>query len=603
MATPLYVNPAAANDTGDGTTPALAKKTIDAAYNAVDDGGEVLLLAGTYDATTQGAGWLLSLDEDKGVAVKPDPDTAPAITLTTAGASRQIYFAAGAAGKTVRVEGVTIVPAAGTRIATMESTFYGAAEIVDCTLTCGALNFSFVAGTATRSVLIDGCTITTSAESWILNANNLASLRFTDNTITSTSTSTSTTVGLIYTGGAVGTVEITGNTVTVPNIFFVTSTSTVFSSLLVADNTISWTPTANAQRLIYTTETLTTAGKVSVIGNTISIAATAFTPLYAISIGNSSAIATAKAYNYPIVIGNRIAHATSGFNYGIAVSAGCVSPKILYNDLTGFSNSIYVNGCFDATIDSNYINGGQNGINLIGGGRHTVTHNHVLGNDYGGGAEVSRCAITTRLLKAQSTATTTFAATTVTDGGGSAWGGAQANIVAGLIAMVNSGTGWFEPLQWARVVSIDGDEVTVDGWKDFDDSDAAQTPTNGHVCVILEFPLGCVITDNVFDATNGSFGINFDFIPDDPKVYCDRNLYHPGTSTLSNLASQRVGVSHTLAELQAAWASQSVTHPENDANSQEISYLTQRYIDSTRWWKMPGWTSRIAGRRRPLLIP
>ena len=49
MATPIYVDAAKANDTGDGLTAATAKKTIQAAYNLVGDGEEVRIKPGTYD--------------------------------------------------------------------------------------------------------------------------------------------------------------------------------------------------------------------------------------------------------------------------------------------------------------------------------------------------------------------------------------------------------------------------------------------------------------------------------------------------------------------------------------------------------------------------
>lgn len=63
-ATPIYVDAARPDDTGDGTSWATAKKTIQAGINVVDVGGTVMVAAGTYDAqvtisktlTLQGAG-------------------------------------------------------------------------------------------------------------------------------------------------------------------------------------------------------------------------------------------------------------------------------------------------------------------------------------------------------------------------------------------------------------------------------------------------------------------------------------------------------------------------------------------------------------------
>lgn len=53
-----YVDPSKADDSGAGTSPVTAKKTIDGAhvqaYNDSDTSPTINLIAGTYDSTTQG---------------------------------------------------------------------------------------------------------------------------------------------------------------------------------------------------------------------------------------------------------------------------------------------------------------------------------------------------------------------------------------------------------------------------------------------------------------------------------------------------------------------------------------------------------------------
>lgn len=72
MATPIYVDPARADDSGNGETAGAAKKTYGAAYAIVDDGGEVRLLPGDYSETTQGANWKMDFNRDIDITLTAD---------------------------------------------------------------------------------------------------------------------------------------------------------------------------------------------------------------------------------------------------------------------------------------------------------------------------------------------------------------------------------------------------------------------------------------------------------------------------------------------------------------------------------------------------
>jgi hypothetical protein len=602
MATPLYVDPAAADDTGDGSTPATAKKTVDAAYTAVDDGGEVLLLAGDYSPTTQGAGWTLTLDTSKSFTVKPDPATAPAITLAFAGATRAIYFLTCAAGKTMRFEGVTIPITTGTRLCTLGADFDGAAEFVDCVLTCGATNVSFVsADISVRTLLFSGCTITTSNESFLGGILTSDTVEVSDSTIACTSTSASAATAFCVLTTDVDRIRLLRNTITIKNQLIVTAASSEYGSVLIQRNTITWAPTIS--RLIYFRDDATTRGQITIEDNQI-VTTGATTPDGVIYIGFSTDPVTAAVFNGPVIIGNEITQANLGFGFAIFLAGGCENAHIAFNDIRGFYSCIRSDDCSGVVVDGNYFEGGAAPILPQGGAYHRIVHNHVISKNYGGGAVNGRCMLLNRIVKATSTTTTAFTATTVTDTGVAPWGAKQGLVVAGMIAMVNTETPeWWSPLQWARVVSITGNEVTVDGWQKWDGSGDAETPTDGHVCKIMRFPTVCVITDNVFDGGLADHALTFDFIPIDPLHYMDRNMYRAGAVDLTILASHILpgGGPANLSELQDAWAAISPSHPLNDAHSQEIFYATARYIRSTRWWRMPGWSGRI--RQRGLLLP
>jgi len=71
-ATPIYVDAARPDDTGDGTSWATAKKTIQAGVNAVDAGGTVNVAAGTYGITSH-------IAISKSVTIIGDPASKPVV--------------------------------------------------------------------------------------------------------------------------------------------------------------------------------------------------------------------------------------------------------------------------------------------------------------------------------------------------------------------------------------------------------------------------------------------------------------------------------------------------------------------------------------------
>src|SRR5512146_290745 len=94
-----FVDPINGNDSHSGLTMANAYRTIRKAYLSVEDGGTVYLKAGTYDGSSQGPSWNLSISVSKNVTFEPENPTdwvtiltgaAPALDVDTNDASKTI---------------------------------------------------------------------------------------------------------------------------------------------------------------------------------------------------------------------------------------------------------------------------------------------------------------------------------------------------------------------------------------------------------------------------------------------------------------------------------------------------------------------------------
>lgn len=583
MATPLYVNPAAADDTGDGTTPATAKKTIAAAYAAVDAGGSVYLLAGTYDDSTQGATWQVTFSAAKSCTIKPDPATAPTITLAPSNATRQVYFSQAGASYTHRLEGVTVTALSNSRPLESSSAMAGTIQAVDCTFTSGNKS-SFFPSSGARTILVDGCTFTCS--DYVLNIGSAALCTVTGCTMTSTYAS-----GVIrLAGGTVRNTLVTGNTCTCVGPFVIAVAAGAYTNLSICENDVDITP-ANSSAVPVTIQDNTTISQLTIEQNTITVRNSAYA-VSTIQLG-AATDPPATTMSGARVIGNYIATDDTNNGNGIWVGEGFPDTLIQYNELHGLNFGVFIYGD-RAVIDSNYISC-LNPVVVYGGTQYRVAHNHLTSVNNGGSG---RCLVSGRDVKAASTTTTTYAATTVTDTGGTPWGGTQALVAAGMVAMVGPA---LEPTHWGIVASITGDEVTVASWHKFDATGTAETPTNGVACNVCMFPRNWVITDNLMNATEGDYTITYDYDPVDPQGYQDRNVYAIGSVAMSNLGVNLGDAPATLATLQARWAALSDTNPSNDANSTVEAAVPSRYNTFVRWWQMPNW--RPHGYHRGMLIP
>jgi hypothetical protein len=183
------------------------------------------------------------------------------------------------------------------------------------------------------------------------------------------------------------------------------------------------------------------------------------------------------------------------------------------------------------------------------------------------------------MVAATSTSSTSFAATTVTDAGGTPWAAKQANVAARQVAMVTDGSTDLLPLYWGRVVSITGNEVTVEEWLDCADGSVVATPSglNGKYVNIVQFATNCEVVGNIFDALLATYGVNFDFAPVPPLSLFNKNCYRAGKSFLSNLGKRLGAEPTTIVELRTRWGVFEVAFYDNDADSIEADPL---YVDA-----------------------
>jgi hypothetical protein len=118
------------DDSGDGLTPATAKKTIAAAIAAVPDGNNVYLLGGTYNQTTQGSYWTIDTPA-KNVTIMPDPASRPVIALST-DAGSIIRVAANRTGYKCTIKEISFVSTGSYYISWTGSLAGGELEVTDC---------------------------------------------------------------------------------------------------------------------------------------------------------------------------------------------------------------------------------------------------------------------------------------------------------------------------------------------------------------------------------------------------------------------------------------------------------------------------------------
>ena len=163
--TTIYVDPTKADNTGDGLTPATAKKTIGAAYGAAANGGIIQLLDGTYDIENETGGYLLVNTSTKGVLIQGNANDNTAVVVRRTSAGSYIFRFRDC--KECRLQNLTITNDQNGSCVENDSTYNRAIVIKNCVITntnagssAYAVNLNCVkTETNTLHYELNGCTI------------------------------------------------------------------------------------------------------------------------------------------------------------------------------------------------------------------------------------------------------------------------------------------------------------------------------------------------------------------------------------------------------------------------------------------------------------
>lgn len=589
-ATPLYVDPTVASS-GDGTTISTdtddahrAMKTIAEAILAVDAGGEVLLRSVSFDTDSQGAMWGLTLAGTKSMTIKPDEGIGT-VTLNTGNATQAVLFSTTDSAVHFTLENLIIVNSGGaTRVCTIDTTAAGTLEFKDCTIDMGSKNFYAPngAGAATRDLIFDGCTIS-SSNSLVLHLRGMDRLYVQDCAITCTGA-----CFLRPSNYPMKDVRFEGNTITYSgNGGFIVSdlTGAAWESLKITDNTATLAPSGINTLLLKVTDVSGAIRALRIEGNTINVTSTASDPQGVIYLGAGSSVYTTATLISGGIIHNNVITTAKANYYAVAIRCGqdVRALSITDNIIKGFQMGLDLCG-YDHFISGNVIDA-MNPVRCCGGARHKVINNVLISND---GHYAGQCLVLGRMVAATSTAETAFTATTVIDQDtdGSAWSSKQANVSGDQIALVTTAVDSLLPKYYGRVVSIGTDNtLTVDAWRTFDSDGTVVTATASDLDTmyvnVVEFAQGCEIVGNILDARNATSCLNGINNPYNNRSRIDWNCLLAGSSKtvgLSNIGNRINGGTTTLSGLQAMWLLFETTYADNSANSVTTAVS---YVDAT----------------------
>ena len=525
MAELVYVNPASDDDTGDGTTPnagsggTYAFKTLEAAITAIDDGGTIKLVDGTYNVTTQSWDNLLMVDKSYTI----EPYLVSSITFTRdSGTSFNWFNAASAYNDRIwTFNNINFVMSKNTsRIFFFETGDGGTFICNNCYFTPATDSYVLYAITDAsitdaRRAIFNSCTLTSAAYTvsvWWCRAMKL--LEFNDCTLESTSSDAD---QLIYHSYSQGHTILRRNRITGFNVFkyFHVHSSGRMAKLIMQDNNFY----SNAEWDGYC--------------------------LYLGGCWWSQEISIEGA-----LIQNNLIY---GFRYGIYTD----SESSLYDN-----NVVY---CRDPFI-------------LYGAHKNLLRNNTLKAHDT---EDQARCLLFNRLDRSPEldpgANTSTFTSTTVTAGSAYADWDLDNVPIDGTCKVLCKATSGAKPsVYWGIITSADTvtKEVTVLEWRKVSDGSVETPADNTYYVSCTMFAEQNTIVNNVFDSSEATYNHTFDFNPLDGENYIDYNNYYQGNGTyLTNLGSEAI---ENLEAQQSKW----LAWPE-DTYSDYISICKYNDANST----------------------
>jgi len=560
-----YVDPAKADDTGNGETAGTAKKTIAAAIalcSATTD--NVYLLAGTYDTTTQGALWFIDASAAE-YTMKPDPATAPTIEIT-GNNNNGIVFVTVSDADGAYFEDITFKHAtADKQFMKVDEDMNCDLKFTDCTFDTSSIDEGLItmtaqAGVIDRTILFTRCSYTNQAQGTPYEIDDSTSVIFEACTLIDLSESiTNSTFQII---GDVELFSIRNSTVTsARDIFNLQSALMVLKNFSFWNNTVSQTvlPHDTVNYSIYFGDT--DVENISIYGNTFDTAVEVSGNKTYNPIILGATYGFTNTIHHPIIRDNTFTQASIEGGIAIGLLPSVSGADVQDNEGTGFDYGIYNNTSYNALINNEMKC--VNPLLLWGGSYNNVLHNTFVSYD-GTAANTGRAIVSGRLVAtAESTDSNAFTDTTFTDD--SAW--TVTNVAAGMLAIVVGSTGDLGPVYYGVVVSTDTNQVTVEEWIKCSDDSTGAPADDTYFVRVSAFAEHNVIRNNILDASDASFTMTFDYNPRSGEEDIDNNCYNIGTHFTNLDWTKEQDYFETLAAIQTKWSTFSNSFPLNDAGS------------------------------------
>ena len=496
-ATPLYVDPTATDDTGSGLI-GDPKKTISAAYAAVDDGGVVKLVdAGTYNDASQIWGITIA---------------AKSVTIEPAAAGGRITI-------TRESEGATSLWWYVSSDRTGYNTTFNNIDFVDERSGAGIFYWASDSG---HNFICDTCSLTVASGARVLNSANSPNVTYerrfqaTDCTFNVDNTNTP------FNFRGMTLVDINGGSFANP------STSTTLRMMRVTD----------------------------AIGPTYfrNITFTAKYPLWIESYNSSNTVTFIEDCTFTDVTEQKGTAAGLGPLGPETPSTNTVEGVVLTgNKIVGFD--IGIQDTANTTHITDNIFDCSDSILFFGTYKPYIKNNtFVVKANTGAGDTPDRSIMFGRNWMSDYTvkANTTFTATTVVSS--AAWNLAHAvaddmSIVG--ITSTNTGTPLLLYYGLITIVNDGTDTVTVAKWIDVSNGNVVTPADATYHAIALKWSTGAYVINNIMDGALGTGIFTFDFNPVPGDHIMDYNCYVAGSNGFSNLGSTSQA---DLSALQAKWA-------------------------------------------------
>jgi hypothetical protein len=522
----FYVDPTNGVDaTGDGTVSS-PEKTIAAAIADAASGDNIYLLAGTYDDTTQGAGWFITAPATKSLTFMPDPATNPTITLTPTTATGLVKHLADRTGYTLTFSNLTLT-AGSAYVHTFGGAGIGGNVVFN---TCSFPSEKSIENTSTtptnatyiRKARYYNCTSswTTGADSYGIQLTGADSLVVKDCTFQNASTST--TKPFIYAPLLRGGCVIDGCAITSVKCFYCESFQ---------DN----------------------RGSIKIINcDFVEIDSTVSTAITLGSSTNNSADTVAGVAVQDCNI--------TGFNYGIYHFAA-------KSNISG--NTIY---CASPLV-------------FWGGGENVIINNTLKAYDT---ASQGRCLVVGRKLYGKlgssdsaGTANTDFEATTIAEGSETDWDLSLVSSDCSMVALVTStNTGSPVPVYYGVIsgVSDETDTITVHKWIKCSDQTTETPADDTYYISCAKFSERNYVCYNIMDGGDATNTFTFDFNPKAGDNYVNYNCYVAGTGGLANLGVADID---TLAEFVTKWQTWPNAWTSSYYNDEDSIEADPQFVNTT----------------------